>query len=127
MRRMSGIKLRSRSECKEERGKETDFSKGRERSPLRAVVPWRALSLSLVTALLFSLFWGDTTVGFYTTHIQAGRVAKGLSQRELAKKLEVPKWLVKQWEEDQQTPTEAQWLSLGNICRLRKTVKLVDP
>jgi ribosome-binding protein aMBF1 (putative translation factor) len=56
-----------------------------------------------------------TTLKTPGDHIQAGRVAKGLSQRELAKKLEVPKWLVKQWEEAQQTPTEEQWLSLGNI------------
>jgi ribosome-binding protein aMBF1 (putative translation factor) len=59
-----------------------------------------------------------TTVKTLGDFIQAKRFEKGLCQSELAERLGVPISLVRQWEEDQQTPTETQWQSLTSILNL---------
>jgi DNA-binding transcriptional regulator YiaG len=46
------------------------------------------------------------------------RFEKGLSQRQVAQRVDVTILTVKQWEGDRQTPTEAEWLALKDLLNL---------
>jgi ribosome-binding protein aMBF1 (putative translation factor) len=59
--------------------------------------------------------------------IQAGRFEEGLLQSELAEKLGVTTLLVRRWEENLETPCEAQWPSLSNLLNLTQGPCSINP